>query len=94
MVEQTKPRVLNKYKHADIITKDDVYITRPGKFGNKYVIGKDGNRAEVVKKFRIFAYNNPDYCEMVQRELKGRNVVCVCNPLECHGDVLIEIANS
>ena len=46
MVDQTKPRVLNKYKHADIITKDDVYIGRPSKFGNPYVVGKDGTRLD------------------------------------------------
>ncbi len=29
----------------------DVYIGRPGKWGNPFEIGKDGNRAEVIEKY-------------------------------------------
>jgi uncharacterized protein DUF4326 len=27
-------------------------------------------------------------------ELRGRDLVCWCAPLACHGDVLVELANS
>jgi len=39
-------RVVNKY-HEDY----DVYIGRGSKWGNPYVIGKDGNREEVIKQY-------------------------------------------
>jgi hypothetical protein len=87
-----KPRVLNKYK--DKISKDDVYIGRPSKWGNPYVIGKHGTRAEVIAKHRADVLNNPAMIEMIKKELRGKNVVCFCSPQQCHGDTYSEIANS
>ncbi|MEM2159611.1 MAG: DUF4326 domain-containing protein [Candidatus Nitrosotenuis sp.] len=29
-----------------------------------------------------------------QAELRGRDLVCYCAPLECHGDILLAIANA
>jgi len=26
-------------------------------------------------------------------ELKGKDLVCWCSPLPCHGDILLELAN-
>lgn len=31
---------------------------------------------------------------MVKQHLKGKDLVCYCAPLACHGDILLEIANS
>lgn len=31
-----------------------VYIGRPGKWGNPFVIGRDGSRAEVIAKYRTW----------------------------------------
>jgi hypothetical protein len=31
--------------------------------------------------------------EAAKRELKGKDLVCYCAPLACHGDVLSRIAN-
>lgn len=30
----------------------------------------------------------------VREQLRGKNLVCWCKPLPCHGDVLLTIANS
>jgi hypothetical protein len=32
----------------------NVYIGRPGKWGNPFVIGKDGTRAEVIAKYEAW----------------------------------------
>ena len=32
----------------------DIYIGRGSKWGNPFVIGKDGSREEVVEKYRVF----------------------------------------
>jgi len=69
----------------------DVYIGRPSKWGNPYMIGKDGTREEVVEKFRQYIFMNPQLrCEL--GELKGQTLGCWCHPDTCHGDVLAEMA--
>ncbi len=73
----------------------DVYVGRPGPFGNPFVLGKDGNREEVIAKYRAFV-NEPQQFNFVQRlkrELRGKTLGCWCAPKACHGDVLLEIAN-
>lgn len=79
-------------KHHQNAPSDAVNIMRPGKWGNPYSIGKDGDRAQVIKYFRAYALSQPDYVLAIKRELKGKDLVCCCAPLPCHGDVLIEIA--
>jgi len=72
----------------------DVYVGRPSKWGNPFVIGKDGNRDEVIEKFRNYILSKPDLIEAVKKELKGKKLGCWCKPDQaCHGDVLAEIAN-
>lgn len=84
-------RVLNK--HKDVPDGPSVYIGRPSKWGNPFVIGKDGSRAEVVEKYRQYLLSKPELVASAKRELKGMNLICFCAPLACHGDVLMEIAN-
>jgi hypothetical protein len=35
----------------------------------------------------------PELAERARKELKGRNLVCFCHPLLCHGDTWLAIAN-
>ena len=86
------PRVLNKYKQT--IPAGAVYIGRPSKFGNPFVIGRDGTRDEVIAKHRAHLLKNPDLINLVKRELRGKDLVCFCAPQPCHGDTLLEVANS
>jgi hypothetical protein len=68
-----------------------VYIGRPSKWGNPFVIGRDGTREEVVEKYRAYLYSSgliKDICE-----LKDKVLGCWCHPKLCHGDVLAEEAN-
>ena len=69
----------------------DVYIGRPGEWGNPFVIGKDGTREEVVKKFEHSLSN--EMKKRIREELKGQVLGCFCDPLLCHGHVLARIAN-
>lgn len=88
----TKPITMNKH-HVGISPADAVYIGRGSKWGNPFVI-KDGmDRAEVVTRFRAYINTKPELLEAAKLELKGKNLLCFCAPLACHGDVLIEIAN-
>ena len=82
-------KVLNKRSN-----EPGTYIGRPSKFGNPFAIGRDGSRAEVVEKFEAWIKTQPALMEAAKRELRGKNLVCWCAPLACHGDVLMRIANS
>jgi len=72
--------------------KYDVYIGRGGPFGNPFVIGKDGDRAEVIRKFRLYFAERLKEKEFRNAILALQNKVlgCYCAPLACHGDVIAE----
>jgi hypothetical protein len=71
---------------------DAVYIGRPSKWGNPFVIGKDGNREQVITKFEEWILEQPELLAQLH-ELKGKDLVCWCAPEVCHGDVLARLAN-
>jgi hypothetical protein len=71
---------------------DAVYIGRPSKWGNQFVIGKDGTRAEVIAKYERYLCDSPLLDQI--HELRGKNLVCWCAPEPCHGDVLLRLANN
>jgi len=64
----------------------DVYIGRPGRFGNPFAIGRDGDRSEVIAKFEAWIASRPALVEQL-RALEPERLVCFCSPLPCHGDV-------
>jgi hypothetical protein len=82
------PRVINQRRDVG-----GVYIGRPSKFGNPFVIGRDGNRAEVIRKYEEWLLAQPALVEAARRELRGHDLRCFCAPLACHGDVLLRVAN-
>jgi hypothetical protein len=85
------PDVLNKRKHR--IPKDAVYIGRPSKWGNPFVIGRDGSRDEVIAKYERYLLDTPSLMASLP-ELRGKHLVCYCAPQACHGDVLHRYANA
>lgn len=79
-------------KHHRTAPADAVYIGRGSPWGNPFVIGKDGTRAEVIEKFRQAIL--PELVRTGAIEmLRGKHLVCFCKPQACHGDLLLEAAN-
>lgn len=72
--------------------KHDVYIGRPSKWGNPFVIGRDGTRTQVIAKYRAWLLEQPVLMNSLH-ELRGKTLGCWCAPQPCHGDVLAELAN-
>lgn len=89
----------------------DIYIGRPRileswKFGNPFVIGRDGTRAEVIQKYKEWLlYDlssfNPDATPARRKwilsslsSIKGKTLGCFCDfpDQDCHGRVLIELS--
>ncbi len=78
----------------------DVFIGRPTKWGNPFMIGKDGSRKEVIRKYKEWilgrapspSHSLPPSIDEIRVELKGLRLGCYCKPDNCHGDVLVRIA--
>jgi hypothetical protein len=69
----------------------DVYIGRPSKFGNPWVIGKDGTREEVIAKYAEWLPTQSHLMRSLY-ELDNKVLGCWCDyPNEdCHGRILLE----
>ncbi len=81
-----KTTVVNK-----IFDKYDVDISRMSKWGNPFVIGKDGDREEVIKKYEEYIRNKPELLRDLH-ELKNKRLGCWCKPrYACHGDILVKL---
>ncbi len=87
--------------HTVNVRKSDytVYIGRgrcpkTGKYiglGNPFIVNKDGNRDQVIIKFKHYAVNNSDMLRKI-KNLKETDILgCWCYPLDCHGDAIKEI---
>ena len=68
--------------------KCDVYVGRGSKWGNRFVIGRDGSRDEVIEKYRVWLWGRKDLLKDLG-ELKNKRLGCYCAPQPCHGDVLL-----
>jgi hypothetical protein len=82
-------RVLNKH-HTGVLA-GAVYIGRGSKWGNPFRIGPDGDRAAVIAKFERWIADQHQLLRALD-ELRGRDLVCFCAPLPCHGDLLLRLA--
>lgn len=70
-------RIYNKH-HGDA-PPDAIYVGRGSPYGNPFVIGKDGDRSEVCRKFRERVLPDLDLSP-----LRGKAMVCFCYPKQCH----------
>ena len=64
------------------------------RFQTDILLGRDGDREEVLHKYRRWLLARPQLIDRARRELRGKTLGCFCKPLLCHGDVLAEIADS
>ena len=85
------PRVLNK--QTDQIPQDAVYVGRPSKWGNPFIIGTHGTRKAVIAKYADWLDGMIYNGRLDLNELEGKDLVCYCAPRHCHADVLLELAN-
>lgn len=87
------PEVLNCHVTPHRESKEGVYVGRGSKWGNPFIVGKDGDRDTVIAKFRAYLLASPELIAALD-ELKGRDLFCWCAPRSCHADVLLELANT
>ena len=73
--------------------KYDIYIGRPSKWGNPFIIGRDGTREQVIEKYRKWILSQPKLLASLS-EIKDKTLGCWCSPKPCHGDILLELSNN
>ncbi|UJW32519.1 DUF4326 domain-containing protein [Saccharothrix sp. AJ9571] len=69
----------------------DIYIGRPSKWGNPFLIGRDGSRDEVIDRYETWILAQPALLAALG-ELRGKVLGCWCTPRRCHGHVLARLA--
>lgn len=78
----------------------DVYVGRAAPrcglkaspFANPFRIGRDGDRGEVIARYRAWLAERPELLAQV-RGLRGLRLACWCAPEACHAGVLAELAD-
>ena len=67
-----------------------VYIGRPSKWGNPFVLGRHGTREQVIEAYEVFARKaiKPEWLDELR---DAEALICWCAPLPCHGDVLVRL---
>lgn len=93
-MSENKGKVVN-INHGDDY---DVYIGRAGNgkdgyFGNPF---RDGTRSEKIIKYKEYAIDRIETDEEFRERVKhlhGKTLGCFCKPKECHGDILLRLAN-
>jgi hypothetical protein len=79
----------------------DVYIGRGSKWGNPFSHLPNTSapwpvesREDAIRAYEDYLLNKrPDLVAAAKIELRGKDLGCHCKPLDCHGDVLLRIAN-
>lgn len=64
-----------------------VRIDRMSKWGNPFVLGRDGDRDTVIGRYQECLPSQPSLLAAVG-ELRGKAFGCWCAPLRCHGEIL------
>jgi hypothetical protein len=59
---------------------------------NPFRIGVDGDREQVIAKYRDYLLARTDLLALLP-DLQGKRLGCWCNPLPCHADIIAELAD-
>jgi hypothetical protein len=70
-----------------------IYIGRPSKWGNPFVVGEHAARGECIALYEEWLRENAALIAALD-ELRGLVLGCWCAPRACHGDLLVRLANA
>ncbi|MXW91521.1 MAG: DUF4326 domain-containing protein [Rhodospirillaceae bacterium] len=91
---KTEPRLREEFEYAQVVN-NTVLIDRRTKWGNRWRVGRDGSREEVIARYRADLWRRIQAGEVSLEELAeldGCWLACWCEPLPCHGDVIASAA--
>jgi hypothetical protein len=98
MGEKTRVVHVNSDEWKNTPEEQRIYIGRAvprrgfkaSKWANPFVIGRDGTREEVVKKYQDYLEQHPELVYHLE-ELRDKTLGCWCGIELCHGDVLVAL---
>jgi len=80
--------------------KYDIYIGRGSKYGNPYSHLRNttapypvDSREDAIRAYEAWLLDQPELVAAAKKELKDKVLGCWCKPMDCHGDILLRIAN-
>ena len=73
-----------------VFIKGKRFPSKPSLFCNPFVIGKDGDRDQVLIKYEEYIKEKLPSLKDELLKLKGKNLGCWCKPEKCHGDILLK----
>lgn len=85
-------RIQRKRVEGLAMPSNAVYVGRPTRWGNPFVVGIDGTLPRVLFLYKNWLWarieENPDFL----KPLKGKDLVCWC-PLgrPCHADIILQV---
>ncbi|UTC29672.1 hypothetical protein BAJUN_00420 [Bajunvirus bajun] len=95
-----EPQILSRSDFPGRLPPMTKYIGRGTPYGNRFRIGVDGTREEVIEAYIAEKKDDIEFIALVRRELRGFNLCCHCRTGDrqratrrCHGDWLREVAN-
>ena len=74
-----------------------VVVARPSRWGNPFIIGRDGTQAQCVTRYRqwLRQARQRGLRQAACTALRGYNLACWCAPgAPCHADILLGLVNS
>lgn len=77
------PKVYNKTRLKKSVKA--VFIGRGSPYGNPFRVGVHGSRDDVCGMFETLILPTLDV-----EPLRGKNLICYCAPLRCHGDSILK----
>ena len=89
-----EPKLRAAFEQAQAVG-NTVLIDRRTKWGNPFRLGADGDREQVIARYRADLWRRIRAGEIALEELAGLEgcwLACWCAPLPCHGDVLARAA--
>jgi hypothetical protein len=85
-------KILNR-RRFHVLPENAVPVSRGTPFGNPFEIGRDGDRREVIDKYRVYFHDRIKSNKRFKNDvlqLLGKDLVCWCAPLPCHAQVIID----
>ncbi len=89
-----EPKLREAFEYAHVVD-NTVLIDRRTKWRNPFRLGADGDREQVIARYRVHLWERIRAGEVPLEELAeldGCWLACWCEPLPCHGDVLARAA--
>ncbi len=75
------------------LSPDHVLVSRPTKYGNPFLVKKEGREKSVMLYAEKLAKQSKAELKQIGTELKNKRLGCCCAPKLCHAEILAELVD-